>query len=157
MGRSVPSRVAAAIKTCDAPYGCDWSPSPVDLPRKFDSQALLVMYERLVSLGNKNFLTSMLYARLKRPMFDTTSQAMAAIAQIDDERKNREHRCFQRCLLAIKTSRSFEDQGVLFIGAMLETLEMHAWIIEAGTQPDHEDRSWINHRPLVAYAFKIGQ
>jgi hypothetical protein len=115
------------------------------------------MYERLVSLGNKNFFASLLYARLKMPIFNTTSQAMAAIALIDDEKKNRESRCLQRCLLAIKTSRSFDGQGVLFIGAMLETLEMHAWIIEAGNQPDHEDRSWINHRPLVAYASKTDQ
>jgi len=30
---------------------------------------------------------------------------------------------------------------------------MHAWIIENNSQPDFEDRAWINYRPLLAITF----
>ena len=58
--------------------------------------------------------------------------------------------CLQRAFLASKISKSFEANGVIFIGAFLPTGDMHAWIIENGIQPDSDDRGWINYRPLLA-------
>lgn len=148
-----PSRLISALAMCADPYRCKWASPLAAISGINQDQAILKMYRRLVWISNKRYLLSLTYSQISSPIFVTTQEAFSAISQIDDESSNRSERCLQRCLLAIKTSRSFREKGVLFIGSMVETREMHAWIIEDGEQPDHEDRSWINHRPLLAYTF----
>jgi hypothetical protein len=111
---------------------------------------LNLLHDRLLRIGNNRFLFSRIYAGLQRPMFETTHQAITAISRIPAQKANRTKLCFQRSLLAAKVSKSFAHGGVLLIGAQLATSDMHAWIIEQNTQPDYQDRSWINYRPLLA-------
>jgi len=145
-----PRHLHSALEICANPYECTWSPNPAEVKGYISDKMLSSIYRRLVWLGNSQFALSVLYSTFSAPLFDTTREAFSAISRVDNDRNNR---CLQRCLLAVKTSSSFKCGGVLFIGSMIETREMHAWIIENGAQPDHEDRSWINHRPLLAYTF----
>jgi hypothetical protein len=78
---------------------------------------------------------------------------MKAISVMHEQEEEYGQRCLQRAMLAVKTSESFKKNGVLFIGALLPTSNMHAWIIEAGTQPDVADRDWILYRPLLAFYY----
>ena len=83
-------------------------------------------------------------------MFEDSKSAFAEIATLKEQVLARADHCLLRSLLVAKTSKSFKKNGVLFIGASIASAEMHAWIIESGTQPDHEDRNWINFQPLLA-------
>lgn len=149
----IPLIVKKALTVCDDPYICKWTHKISDKSQDLNSEkqaALVKMHDRLLRISSKRFFMSRLYASLRRPMFETTYQAMASISQIPEQFHNREERCLQRSLLAAKTSKSFQEQGVLFIGAMTTNSDMHAWIIENESQPDHEDRGWVNYRPLLA-------
>ena len=150
IGRPIAS-VIQALEYCNDPYQCEWTPNTDTKKLSIaEMKCLTRADEALFKLGNSNFLLSILYSGLKEPIFDTTKQAFSAIANLPNHQGEVLDKCFQRTLLAAKTSRSFSHGGVIFIGADLSSLEMHAWIIENGQQPDHEDRSWINYRPLLA-------
>jgi hypothetical protein len=150
---AVPSIVKEALLICDQPYKCKWtheqSPESSKLSLK-NTNKINKLHDRLLKIGNSNFFLLRLYASFSQNMFDTTYQAMGAISQVPEQLLNREERCLQRSLLAAKLSKSFLRSGVLFIGATTTNADMHAWIIEDGSQPDHEDRGWINYRPLLA-------
>jgi hypothetical protein len=83
-------------------------------------------------------------------MFANTRLAFSAVSQLPGHKDSNNDRCLQRSLLVAKTSKSFSQSGVLFIGAEFSTGEMHAWVIENQAQPDPDDRTWINYRPLLA-------
>lgn len=150
LSKNISPKVKDALDICDAPYSCRWSPD-------FDKQHWIIdqnnkldwLARFFVLLGNERFFVATALAGCNFGLFDTTSQAFSAISRMpglswaDDN-------CLQRSLLAAMTSKSFASLGVLFVGAELSTGEMHAWIIENGEQPDSEDRSWINFRPLLA-------
>jgi hypothetical protein len=143
-------KVKAALAICNEPFSCRWSPDLDQRHSKIEQNSQLNwLAQAFVFLGNKRFLFATICAGYSLGLFNTTRQAFAAISAVqglswaDDS-------CLQRSLLAAMTSKSFGDLGVLFIGAELSTGEMHAWIIENGEQPDSEDRSWINYRPLLA-------
>jgi hypothetical protein len=148
---SLPKKVQEALWFVDNPFDCDWSahPNQLDLGPKA-AGSLRALHDRLLMIGNHRFLISLLYAGLTRPMFQTTRDAYAAITQIPEQVASREILCLQRSLLAAKVSKSFVSHGVVFIGAIPGNGDMHAWIIEQGSQPDHLDRGWINYMPLLA-------
>lgn len=108
------------------------------------------MNDVFFKLGNQRFLRSILYASRSEGIFPNTNLAFSAVSQLPGHKNSLNDRCFQRSLLAAKSSMSFSQNGVLFIGAEFSTGEMHAWIIENGEQPDPDDRTWINYRPLLA-------
>ena len=149
----IPEIVKKALLVCSEPYLCKWT--HVRSEEIYESgssklNALVKMHDKLIRISNRRFLMLRLYASYKRLMFETTYQAIGLISQIPEQFHNRDQRCLQRSLLAAKTSKSFQKNGVLFIGAMTSNSDMHAWIIENDSQPDHEDRGWINYRPLLA-------
>lgn len=149
-----PSKIAPkvrdALAICDAPYSCRWSPCRDELAVELDHHLLLCAYSKnLIRMGNQRFLLSTIYAWRNVGIFENTRHAFSAISRLPEFR-GVEDRCLQRSLLAAKTSKTFKQLGVLFIGAELSSGEMHAWIIESGEQPDSEDRTWINYRPLLA-------
>ena len=154
---AVPSIVKDALQICDQPFTCSWtheqSPETSNLSEQQFSR-ICKLHDRLLMIGNSKFLLLRIYASFSHYMFDSTYQAMGAISQVPEQVFNREERCLQRSLLAAKTSKSFLKSGVLFIGATTTNADMHAWIIEDGSQPDHEDRGWINYRPLIALVKK---
>lgn len=106
------------------------------------------IFSRLNILGNRRFLLSRIYSSFQTCIFENSAEAMNAINQLPVDVT--ENRCLQKCLAVAKTSTSFKENGVIFLGAHLPLKEMHAWIIEDGIQPDLEDRSWINFTPLLA-------
>lgn len=150
----VSKRVGDALSCCEAPFSCHWSPVHQHLPiASTDEPRLLKMNERLFWLGNRRFLPSLIYARRNAGIFNHTRAAYSAVAELPGHKDGRSDRCLQRSLLAAKTSKSFPRSGVLLIGAEFSTCEMHAWIIEDEAQPDSDDRSWINYRPLLAWHY----
>ena len=58
--------------------------------------------------------------------------------------------CLPRTLFAAKTSREFKKSGVLFIGVLLASKQMHAWIVEDGRICDQRDTRWVDYRPVAA-------
>ncbi len=144
-------KVRSALEICEHPFNCEWSPIPSEgrLSEK-NFRQLNQMHDRLLWIGNNHFFLSMLYAGLKRNIFATTKEAMSEIALIPEQAIHRDERCLQRCLLAAKTSESFKQNGVLLIGSIPDDGDMHAWIIESDSQPDHMDRGWINYIPMLA-------
>ena len=152
----LPDIVIEALKHCDNPYGCAWNPVPKTLVNftTADRQRLLRYNNVLHKLGSAKFLLSILYGGIKAPLFESSDEAFSEVALLATQLQNRATSCLQRSLLVAKTSKSFAREGVLLVGASFECVDMHAWIIEAGKQPDHEDRSWINYRPLLAMVMR---
>ena len=147
-GGNLPAKLKEALACCDDPYKCNWYPE-VTVTK---AESALSRYEcKLRWLGNHNFLFSFVYASWSACLYKDTKEAFAAISNLPSFQSRRADQCFLRSLLAAKTSRSFAKSGVLFIGAELSSGEMHAWILECGSQPDHEDRAWVNYRPLLAW------
>ena len=149
-----PAKISEALTVCDDPYKCYMSAEVSAGSFSKQTQFLLErMHSRLQLIGNKRFFLSRLYASMRQPLFGTTQSALNAISKLPAQQECRDKLCLQRSLLAIKVSRSFPITGVFFIGVQLATLEMHAWIIEDQSQPDYEDRSWINYRPILAMSY----
>lgn len=152
-----PEKVIDALKYCNNPYLC--KPYDTVYQRKLEvNKTIFVrlnyMHRIFIFLSNKRFFLSRQYANFHKSLFPTTTEAMMAISQLPVEKKQKGKLCLQRTLLALKTSMSFQENGVLFIGALLPAVNMHAWIIENGTQPDVYDRDWILYRPLLAFYYK---
>lgn len=149
-----PGHIVEALKVCSDPYLCKWDSSPpANQVRPEIRCRLELINSRLHFLGNKRFFFSVLYSGISVPLFENTREAFCEIATLPEQVNNRAELCLQRSLLSVKTSNSFKkNKGVLFIGASLSSAEMHAWIIEEGAQPDFQDRTWINFRPLLAYS-----
>ena len=144
-------KIRSALEICEHPFNCKWSPtsSPRSVSEKKIRQ-LNQMHKRLLCIGNNHFFLSLLYAGIKSTIFENTKEAMSEIALIPEQAIHRDERCLQRSLLAAKTSASFKQNGVLLIGAIPDNGDMHAWIIESESQPDHMDRGWINYIPMLA-------
>lgn len=147
--QQLPSRIASALALCDDPYKLT-PPLTVetpDIPARVAAQ--LEAFNRILqTLRNKWLIFSVLYAGRRKPIFENTAQAMVEISTLYKNGSGSD--CLQKSLLAVKTSKSFTSDGVLFIGATLPTGNMHAWIIENNEQPDILDRHWINYQPLLA-------
>lgn len=147
-------KVINALYFCDNPYKL--TPLEYDLTVSISQDSLreIEKYNKLlIMLGNKMFLPSCIYSRFTNSIFENTIDAFDHIAKIDLHKEKKGKICLQRALLAAKTSKTFKTEGTLFIGALLPTGVMHAWIIENGVQPDRQDREWIMYKPLLAINF----
>lgn len=156
INNNLPEKISEALKYCNNPYLCqayDTISHKTIAVKKSTVNHLSRMHRIFIYLSNKRFFLSKIYSNFTKILFPTTSDAMMAISKIPVQREKRGELCLQRALLAIKTSKSFKRNGVLFIGALLPTVNMHAWIIESGTQPDLDDREWILYRPLLAFYY----
>ena len=148
--KSIFPKVKEALAICDDPYSCRWVPDPDQCYCKSEKISLLSWLDRYFTfLGNQRFFVSTACAGYNLGLFETTREAFTTMSYLPGL-GGADDNCLRRSLLAAMTSKSFVRSGVLFIGAELSTGEMHAWIIENGEQPDPEDRSWINYRPLLA-------
>ena len=151
----LPNVVSRAIAMCDEPYECGWNPDPSPFELEPYDILLIKRYNRILHfISNKRFLFSRLYASSRVDLFTDTRQAFGFIAALPEQIIGRENHCLQRTLLAAKTSKSFKENGVIFIGAQIQSATMHAWIIERDEQPDHQDRIWVNFRPLLALTWQ---
>jgi hypothetical protein len=152
--KNLPIKIKQALFCIDQPYNVKWSHLPRFPEIEHSKKDEISSFNRtLFKLGNKNFLLSILYSFYTSSKFKTTTEAFSFISTLENHHYGSEN-CFQRSLLAAKISRSFKDKGVLFIGAEICSFNMHAWVIEEDSQPDFEDRVWINYRPLLAIVFR---
>lgn len=147
---NIPERVKRAIALCDDPFQCQ-SVSPTIIDISSSVQTIEKSYHILDFLIQKSFLLSLTYSSFEMGLFKTTKEAMAAVLQIPSTQNEQYQLCLPIALMSIKLSKSFKKNGVLMIGAFIPTGEMHAWIMENGSQVNFEDRQWINFQPLLAY------
>lgn len=151
LNQKIPSKVLEALDYCDYPYKLkplEKNKNSFDRFSKKEIDELIKIYKRFDKIGRENFFLSCLYAGVKHKYFDDTSILMSLISHIQSiEQKN--SGCLQKSLCAAKLSKN-SSKCVVFIGALLPTGKMHAWVIEDGVQPDIDDRGWINYRPLLA-------
>jgi hypothetical protein len=149
---AIPAKVSDALKYCHNPYSCRPNLREPSTPAcsKQTLAKLNRMHRVLERLGSGQFFASRCYANIRCEIFMDTNHAMAAIRGLPSEKDYSHRLCLQRTLLAVKTSKSFKQNGVLFVGSLLPTPDMHAWIIEDGCQPDANDRQWILFRPMLA-------
>lgn len=144
-------KIKEALRFVDKPYEC--KPLLLDsAPMNHYSMDILSRYySRLCKIGNHRFLASLVYASYRDCMFANSVDAAVEVAKISEQRPDKEDDlCLQRALLIAKTSKRFQSHGVLFVGANVQSGDMHAWVIEDGQQPDSQDRNWINYTPLLA-------
>lgn len=147
----IPKKIISAIESCNNPYECQWNPEKQTTDLKTHSLLTANKFDkRFFLLGNSLFYFSVLYSKIHRPIVSSSKEAFSLISELPSHRDSIADKCLQRSLLAAKISASFPSSGVIFIGAEISSGEMHAWIIENNCQPDFEDRSWINYRPLLA-------
>jgi hypothetical protein len=154
--KSIPKKVLDALRICDNPYmiNTDSNESTIVSPTFQSIRCLNKMHDWFHFIGNNWFYFSLLYSKIKKPLFENSCYAFNAIRNhIPLQLENKNEFCLQRSLLAIKTSRSFKKSGVLFIGASLPTGNMHAWIIESNKNPDIQDREWIMYKPMLAFYY----
>ena len=145
-------KLKIAVNAVENPYSFDVL-QPNSISKEIDInifKKLCHFSDKFLKLGNNNFFLSRIYARFNYTLFETSVEAFDAISKIETHKKNKNELCLQRSLLVVKTSKSFRDKGVLFIGASFPSGKMHSWIIENGVQPDRLDRNWIMYRPLLA-------
>jgi hypothetical protein len=151
---NIPYQVTNALKFCDNPYLCQY-PNVAYFNNDEKFLKIKSFHKNFMNLGNRNYFLTMLYSSLRKPLFENTVEAFSYISKIPEQVNNGNKLCLQRSFMALKTSKSFqENKGVLFIGALLPSGTMHAWIIEKGFQPDIPDRDWILYKPLLAYYYE---
>jgi len=149
---NIPLKVLKAIGYCNLPYLC--YPNNDIKPQQTDQKLIgkvNKMHEMLLKIGNSRFYLTRLYSSFKHEFFKKTDEAIFQINSLEKQIERKHQLCLQRAFLASKISKSFEANGVIFIGSFLPTGDMHAWIIENGIQPDSDDRGWVNYRPLIAF------
>jgi hypothetical protein len=152
----LPKKVSDALHVCEYPYLVSTQKEAMIKPNiNLDTiNKINRMHDMFMSMGNNRYYISLLYSRIRKPLFSNTGLAFTAISNnIDTQIERRNELCLQRSLLAMKTSKTFKKSGVLFIGASLPTGRMHAWVIESNCNPDMQDREWIMYRPLIAYYY----
>ncbi len=145
-------KLKTAINAVDNPFSFE-ALNPEDSSSQYDEinfKKASQFHNSLLKLGNKHFFLSRKYAVCTRVLFNNSVEAFDTISIMDKQIDFKNELCLQRSLLVMKTSKSFKNNGVLFIGASFPSGKMHAWIIENGIQPDRLDRNWIMYRPLLA-------
>ena len=98
-------------------------------------------------LSLKSFLFVRLLSCFQFSIFNTTKDAILFYRNLYP--KNQKKLCLPRSLFAACTSKSFKNEGAIFIGVFLPSRSMHAWIIEKDYQPDPYDDIWICYHPLA--------
>ena len=141
-------KVSEALLFCNNPYELDISKNP-DSESEHISKNLRIKARILVLFCRINFFLAKQYASFKTQFFSDSGHAIAYFHSITaNDEINR--LCLPRTLFAAKTSKIFDKEGVVFVGAFLPSRSMHAWIIEKGIQPDPRDNIWHQFRPIAA-------
>jgi hypothetical protein len=148
-----PDLVKVALSHCDFPYSLnpfllgDQTVGSV-APNGFANQ----VWATTTWLSERGwFLLTRIYSGIYAPCFDSSAAAFRWLDAHSGTSSSVD--CLPRCMFVAKTSKSFRQQGVLFVGVFLPTRQMHSWIIDGASQPDSTDRHWINYRPLLALYF----
>jgi len=141
-------KVSEALQLCNNPYDLGINKNPTGEPQPV-SKILRNRARILILLCRFNFFLAQQYASIKGSVFVDSAHAIGYFHLItaNDEINSL---CLPRTLFAAKTSKAFDKEGVIFIGAFLPSRLMHAWIIEKGIQPDPRDNIWHQFRPIAA-------
>lgn len=141
-------KLQKALDFCGNPYSMP--PSGIDSKKSLNrSPREAHKAARLISLCRLNFFLARQYAALTTPIFPSSKKAIDFFHN-STPRSDRSSLCMPRSLFAAKTSQTFKDKGVVFIGTFLPSRQMHAWIIEDGEQPDPYDKIWHLYKPVAA-------
>ena len=146
-----PTKVEKALEFCLNPFSLDSvlrdKYSSLGLPETLGHVDKIKA--KILNISAENFFYLYLYANRSKILFTDCGGAFFYLNNHTDLRSD-EH-CLSRAFFVAKTSGSFDASGVLFVGALLPTYQMHAWIIDGSRQPDPSDRDWINYTPLLAF------
>jgi hypothetical protein len=150
VSEAVPSIVKIAKRYCDFPYSLNPHLGAERIGGfNVDPRVASRAWATISWICRRGwFLLSRIYSGFGAPCFDSSAAAFqwldahSGTSSVVD--------CLPRCMFVAKTSKSFWQQGVLFVGVFLPTRQMHSWIIDGASQPDSTDRHWINYRPLLA-------
>lgn len=146
--------ISSKIELINNPYDLEWTYKKTNpFISLSDKRDLKKFSELIFKTTALNFFCSIVYSRFQHYIFETSRDAFSYLCQNFPEYSYGQENCLQRCLLVAKSSKSFKKNGAIFVGAELTTCNMHAWIIENRSQPDPEDRVWINYKPLLAITF----
>lgn len=148
--QDMPDHVRSALKLCDNPFLLPGYPGYDKNCNAGNSSFRAKNICRIMGIlsSNKMFFALRLYAGIHRGVFIRSSDAFRWLNK--NTALSPEEDCLQRCMFVAKTSLTFRASGVIFIGAFVPTTQMHAWVIDGGSQPDPQDRGWINYTPLLA-------
>ncbi len=149
---NIPYKVQEALNFCRDPFLLK-SPNSVHSCEvsSISIKRLQSVQRKLLFLSDKWLFLSVLYASKLDTTFESSADAFTTIQRVygQDTGVN----CLQKTLHVAKTSKSFQKNGVLFIGANLPTGHMHSWIIEGNIQPDNSDSMWVSYRPMLAFSY----
>lgn len=104
----------------------------------------------LIKFCRISFYLGFLLTKLIKPVFDSTSEAIAVFRNLYPENMQN-NLCLPRTLFAASLSKKFKNNGAIIIGVFLPSSLMHAWIIENNTQPDPYDVNWTNFQPIAIF------
>ena len=144
-------KISVSLELNNNPYSLE----PVSLST--GTSAIYDHTRALAILRQSEFLTKFSPFMIKffldrhQDIFPYTSDAFNFYRSASDQHAG--FSCLSRAIFAAKTSRSFREYGVLFIGCKFPATSLHAWIIENSRQPDSEDREWINYTPVSAICY----
>jgi hypothetical protein len=140
-------KLCNALSLCDNPYKLFFwqNISPI----KYISKEIKIHARIIIFLSRINFFLAKQYASIKSEVFADSSEAISYFHSITTK-KEMNNLCLPRTLFAAKTSKLFDNDGVIFIGVFLPSRSMHSWIIEKNIQPDPEDNIWHQFRPIAA-------
>lgn len=145
----LPHKLISALALCDSPYNLGQPPLHEDAVDTQEAYLPRRISFRLIKLCAANFFLARVYSGVRRPVFDNAAHAIGFFRSVIPGQQQR-NLCLPRALFAAKTSRAFATSGVVFLGTFLPSRLMHAWVIEAGCQPDPRDDIWTQYRPVAA-------
>jgi hypothetical protein len=144
----LPKKLKVALRLCNQPYSMRSSPASLHDSHKCSERQKMIA-QRMLYISRINLFLARQYASYSKPFFNRSSDAIKFFHEATPS-SDRSKLCLPRSLFAAKTSKSFNDTGVILIGVFLPSRQMHAWIIEDEQQADPLDNIWHLYRPVAA-------
>ncbi len=115
--------------------------------KRIKISSLIRLYAKSLIWFHKHFYPGIyIFSKIHLSIFENSVEAADAFCQIHPA--NQKVLCMPRSIFIATTSKSFKQDGALFIGAFLPSRHMHAWIIENGVNVYRNDFIWINFTPI---------
>lgn len=145
---SLSSKSALALSQVRDPYllkerHCPMSPEKISFGVR--------LYAKILTwLCKKAFPLACLWSKVTLRCYPDAGVATAVYYKIYPGDQQRDL-CLPRAFFARSTSKKFKGHGVMFVGAFLPSVQMHAWVIEEGMHADVWDGNWINFAPVALF------
>jgi len=120
--------------------------------KRFESfiKIYAIILTRLFSI---NFYLGRLFSKISIRVFQSSEEAVLFYRNYIYPNKQNDL-CLARAFFAAATSKSFKENGLIFIGVFLPSKSMHAWIIEDRAMADPQDSIWLNYQPVAAIHYE---